>query len=209
MIPLFVDCSRRRIIIFGGGDVAARKTAYFAGVAEVTVISRSFQQKILDLPVVRKECDVSAESDEGLESLLKGAFLVIAALSDTSQNNRIGRLCKKEILFNNAEGEAGDVMLPSVMGGNNYTLAISTHGSSPAISRFIREHLEQAYPAMDEMISLQKRLRAELKRAEPDQAKRDTILWQVLEDQAVWTALSAGTTEAWDLVRARYLHDGI
>jgi precorrin-2 dehydrogenase / sirohydrochlorin ferrochelatase len=210
MIPLFVDCSRRRIIIFGGGDVAARKTAYFAGVAEVTVISRSFQQKILDLPVVRKECDISAESDEGLESLLQGAFLVIAALSDAAQNNRIGRLCKKqEILFNNADGEQGDVILPSVTGGNNYTLAISTHGSSPAISRFIREHLEQAYPAMDEMISLQKRLRAELKRAEPDQAKRDTILWQVLEDPAVWNALSADITEAWDLVTKRYLHDGI
>jgi precorrin-2 dehydrogenase / sirohydrochlorin ferrochelatase len=206
MIPLFVDCSRRRIVIFGGGDVAARKAAYFAGVADVTVVSRSFQQKILDLPVFHKESDVSSESDDALEAMLEWAFLVIGALSDTAQNNRIGRLCRKRgILFNNADGEPGDVILPSVTGGINYTLAISTHGSSPAISRFIREHLEAEFPALDQMIALQQRLRTELKRAEPDQAKRDRLIWQVLEDPSVWTALSADPEGAWMLVEKRYL----
>ena len=208
MIPLFVDCTRRRIVIFGGGEVAARKTAYFAGVAEVTVISRSFQQKIRDLPVFHQECDISAESEEMLDSLLEGAFLVIAALSDTAQNNRIGRLCReKGILFNNADGEPGDVMLPSVTGGINYTLAISTHGSSPAVSRFIREHMEQEFPALDEMIVLQQRLRAELKRTEPDQEKRNAILLEVLNDPSVWNALSADIKEAWKQITTRYLHD--
>lgn len=41
MIPLFIDCTGRRIVIFGGGDVAARKAAYFSGNADVTVVSRS------------------------------------------------------------------------------------------------------------------------------------------------------------------------
>ena len=208
MIPLFVDCQKRRIVIFGGGDVAARKAAYFAGVAEVTVVSRSFGQKILERKVVHKECDVSTESDESLEALLDGVFFVIAALSDTAQNNRIGRLCRKrDILFNNADGELGDVILPSVTGGINYTLAISTNGSSPAISRFIREHLEQEFPALDQMIALQERLRMELKRAEPDQTRRNAILWDVLNDPSIWNALSADSAEAWKLVKKRYLHD--
>ena len=206
MIPLFVDCQKRRIVIFGGGDVAARKAAYFAGVAEVTVVSRSFVQKILDCKIIHKECDVSTESDESLVAMLKGAFLVIGALSDTAQNNRIGRLCRhREILFNNADGEHGDVILPSVTGGINYTLAISTNGSSPAISRFIREHLEQEFPALDEMISLQQRLRTELRHTEPDQQKRNAILWEVLNDPSVWNALSADSAEAWSLVKKRYL----
>jgi precorrin-2 dehydrogenase/sirohydrochlorin ferrochelatase len=206
MIPLFVDCQKRRIIIFGGGDVAARKAAYFAGVAEVTVVSRSFVQKILDCKIIHKECDVSTESDESLVAMLKGAFLVIGALSDIAQNNRIGRLCRHlEILFNNADGEPGDVILPSVNGGINYTLAISTNGSSPAISRFIREHLEQEFPALDEMIALQQRFRTELKHAEPDQQKRNAILWEVLNDPSVWNALSVDSAEAWKLVKKRYL----
>ncbi len=206
MIPLFVDCQKRRIVIFGGGDVAARKAAYFAGVAEVTVVSRSFVQKVLDCKVIYKECDVTTASDESLITMLKGAFLVIGALSDTVQNNRIGRLCmQQEILFNNADGKPGDVILPSVTGGFNYTLAISTNGSSPAISRFIREHLEQEFPALDEMIALQQRLRTELKCAEPDQQKRNAILWEVLNDQSVWNALSADSAEAWKLVKKRYI----
>jgi precorrin-2 dehydrogenase/sirohydrochlorin ferrochelatase len=206
MIPLFIDCSKRCIVIFGGGDVAARKAAYFAGVAEVTVVSRSFGQKILDCKVIHKECDVSTESDGSLEAMLKGAFIVIGALSDTAQNNRIGRLCmKQEILFNNADGEPGDVILPSVTGGINYTLAVSTNGNSPAISRFIREHLEQEFPALDEMIALQQRLRTELKRAEPDQVKRNSILWEVLNDLSIWKILSADSAEAWKLVKKRYL----
>jgi precorrin-2 dehydrogenase/sirohydrochlorin ferrochelatase len=208
MIPLFVDCSLRRIFIFGGGEVAARKAAYFAGAAEVTIVSRSFGKKILDLPVMHKECDVDTEPDNALEAMLEGAFLVIGALSDTAQNNRIGRLCRKRgILFNNADGEPGDVILPSVTGGTRYTIAITTHGSSPAISRFIREHLEQNFPAMDPMIALQHRLRTELKRAEPDPVKRNAILWEVLNDPSVWQALSADTNVAWDRVKKRYLHD--
>lgn len=208
MIPLFVDCSQRRIVIFGGGDVAARKAAYFAVTAQVTVISRSFGKKILDHNVVFKECDISTESDGSLETLIDGAFLVIATLSDTIQNNRIGLLCRKNgILFNNAAGEPGDVILPSVTGGINYTIAISTHGSSPAISRFIREHLEQNFPALDQMIALQQCLRLELKRIEPDQDKRDAILWEVLNDPSVWTTLSMDTKEAWNIVNTRYLHD--
>ena len=186
--------------------MAARKAAYFAGVAEVTVVSRSFGQKILDCKVIHKEYDVSTESDGSLEAMLKGAFLVIGALSDTAQNNRIGRLCmKQEILFNNADGEPGDVILPSVTGGINYTLAVSTNGNSPAISRFIREHLEQEFPALDEMIALQQRLRTELKRAEPDQVKRNAILWEVLNDLSIWKILSADSAEAWKLVKKRYL----
>lgn len=208
MIPLFVDCTRRPVVIFGGGDVAARKAAYFAGSADVTVVSRSFGQKILDLPVVRRECDVSMLSEEALEALLDSAFLVIGALSDPAQNNRVGRLCRQQgILFNNADGEPGDVILPSVTGETNYTIAISTSGSSPAISRFIREHLEQEFPALDQMIALQQRLRTELKTREPDQVKRNTILQDVLKDETVWTALSADTTGAWNHVKKRYLHD--
>jgi precorrin-2 dehydrogenase / sirohydrochlorin ferrochelatase len=208
MIPLFVDCSRRRIVIFGGGEVAARKAAYFAGKAEVTIVSRSFRPKILDLPAARRECDVSTETDASLEAMFEGAFLVIGALSEPAQNNRIGQLCRdRGILFNNADGEPGDVILPSVSRGTGYTLAISTSGSSPAVSRFIREHLEHEFPAMDLMIALQQRLRAQLRCTEPDPVKRNTILREVLNDTSVWTDLSADPAGTWDRVKARYLHD--
>ena len=107
MIPLFVDCSGRRVVIFGGGAVAARKAAYFADEARVLVVSRSFVQKIETLPVDEKECGYCRlHPMTKLPSLIGNAFLVIGALSDPAQNNRIGKLCKKNgILFNNADGD--------------------------------------------------------------------------------------------------------
>jgi precorrin-2 dehydrogenase/sirohydrochlorin ferrochelatase len=208
MIPLFVDCSGRRVVIFGGGAVAARKAGYFANKARVLVVSRSFVHKIETLPVIKKSVDIAAASDEKISSLIGNAFLVIGAISDPVQNNRIGKLCKKNgILFNNADGDKGTAILPAVSSGENFTIAISTGGSSPAVSRFIREHLEKELPELDAMIGLQHRLREELKKTVPDQARRNEILRKVLDDPAVWKFLKKDPDAAFQKVSARYLDD--
>jgi len=133
MIPACsLDCSGRRIVIFGGGAVAARKAAYFANEARVLVVSRSFVQKLETLQVEKECMDIGDTSDAKLAARVRGAFLVIGALSDPAQNNRIGSLCRKKgILFNNADGEAGDVILPAISSGEHYTIAISTGGQQP------------------------------------------------------------------------------
>ena len=208
MIPLFVDCSGKRIVIFGGGEVASRKAAYFSGEADVLVVSRSFSHKMSILPVERQMLDAGRVSDEVLNGIIDRAFLVIGALSDPVQNNRIKNLCiAREILFNNADGEAGNVIIPSVTGGENFTLAISTKGSSPAVSRFIREHLETQFPALDEMIALQRDLRGQLKHTEPSQARRNAILWEVLNDRELWITLKNNPSRARQQVKERYLHE--
>jgi len=208
MIPLFVDCSKKRIVIFGGGDVAARKAAYFAGESEVIMVSRTFSEKCLHLPVSRQICELASLSDAGLRKIFKGSFLVIGALSDTAQNNRIKNICLEDgILFNNADGEAGDVMIPAISRGKQYTFAFSTDGSSPAISRFIRTHLEKTYPGLDSMIELQNFLREKLKESTKTQGERNAILHEVLEDMEMWEIVTTDLPHARDLVTARYLHD--
>jgi precorrin-2 dehydrogenase / sirohydrochlorin ferrochelatase len=208
MIPIFVDCSGRRIVIFGGGDVAARKAAYFSGKADVTVVSRSFVPAFDGMKVMRVELDLETAGSRKLAEIFTGAFLVITAVSNPEINNRIGKYCKAMgILFNNADGECGDVHLPAVTGGEHYTIAISTGGESPAVSRYIREQVGECLPAgLDAMIALQDRLREALKETEPDQKKRSGILTAVLHDPAVWAALAAGGTGAWEDVSRRYLH---
>jgi len=208
MIPLFVDCSGKRIVIFGGGEVASRKAAYFSGEADVLVVSRSFSHKMSILPVERKMLETGRVSDEVLNGIIDRAFLVIGALSDPVQNNRIKNLCiAREILFNNADGEAGNVIIPSVTGGENYLLAISTKGNSPAVSRFIREHLETHFPALDDMVALQRDLRAQLKHTEPSQSRRNVILWEVLNDREIWKNLKTDPARACQQVKEKYLHE--
>ncbi|MFA5332788.1 MAG: bifunctional precorrin-2 dehydrogenase/sirohydrochlorin ferrochelatase [Methanoregula sp.] len=208
MIPLFVDCSKKRIVIFGGGDVAARKAAYFAGEADVVMVSRSFSEKCSNHPVARQTLELTPASDATLREILAGSFLVIGALSDTAQNNRIKNICQEDgILFNNADGETGDVMIPAISQGKQYTFAFSTKGSSPAISRFIRTHIEKTYPGLDDMIELQNFLREQLKNGKTTQGERTIILNKVLEDKEIWDIITTDPARARNLVSARYLHD--
>jgi len=208
MIPLFVDLTGRHVVIFGGGKVAARKARYFSGESEATVVSRSFGNEFTDLSVRRLVVDVSSVSENELGTIIDRAFLVVAALSDPIQNNRIGQFCRANgILFNNADGETGDVIIPSVTAGKNYMIAISTGGDSPAVSRFIREHLESEFPAMESMIELQRDLREELKDVEPRQELRNAILKDVLHEKAVWDALRTDPEHARAEVIGKYIHE--
>lgn len=208
MIPLFVDLTAKRIVIFGGGEVAARKAAYFARDADVQVVSRSFSKRMAVLPVRRTVMDVARASEAELEDRLQGAFIGIAALSDREQNNRVGVVCRRlGILFNNADGERGDIIIPSALRGKYYTIAVSTDGKSPAVTRFIREHLEARFSGMDKMIVLQEHMRQRLKSMEPSQKRRRELLQKMLHDPAIWEALSRSPTEAEGIVNQRYLHE--
>jgi precorrin-2 dehydrogenase/sirohydrochlorin ferrochelatase len=206
MIPLMIDFSGKRVVIFGGGEVGARKAAYFCEETEVTVISRSFSPAFNELTVRRVEMNLAGMGDYELDGMIKEAFLVIAATQDTTLNDRIGRYCAiRGVLFNNADGKAGDVTLPSQLKGEHYNIAISTSGESPGVSRFLREHIGQSYPNLDRMIEVQNQLRTSLKQKIPDQDRRSRILHEVLDDENIWKALESGTRPAWEIIERRYL----
>jgi len=207
MIPLMLDLTGRRVLIFGGGDVGARKAAYFEHEAEVTVISRSFSPRLDGLAVRRHETDLASLPDDAIGELLDGAFLAIAATPDPALNNRIGRLCASAgVLFNNAAGEPGDVIIPSVVRGRNYLIAISTGGKSPAVSRYLRMRLESEYADLDRMIDLQEEMRSILRETEPVQAERSRTLWKILLDDEIRELLALDYGRARELAIARYLH---
>ncbi|MGB8219595.1 MAG: bifunctional precorrin-2 dehydrogenase/sirohydrochlorin ferrochelatase [Methanoregula sp.] len=208
MIPLFVECTGKQVVIFGGGEVAARKAGHFANEAEVLVVSRKFTPAIKALPVQVYALDTRTATDAELHTIIENTFLVIAALSDKTENNRIGALCQEHgVLFNNADGEPGDVIIPAMTMGAHYTIAISTGGESPAVSRFLRQDIERRYPSLDAMIELQHRLRETLKDRPVTQAERRRILTAVLNDKLVWTLLKKSPERAWEDVSERYLHD--
>jgi hypothetical protein len=59
MIPLFADLTGKRVVIFGGGKVAARKAAFFATEADVDIISRSHPATGAEIPVRRRTASVT------------------------------------------------------------------------------------------------------------------------------------------------------
>jgi precorrin-2 dehydrogenase/sirohydrochlorin ferrochelatase len=207
MLPLMLDLTGRKVIIFGGGPVGARKARFFLGECHVTVASRSFGEEIRSMEVERVEVDLRTASDRDLRNLMEGAFLVIAALRDPAMNNRILGLSRASgILCNSASGEPGDVLLPSVEKGRSHVVAVTTFGRSPAMARFVRERVSRDVHETDMMIDLQARVRKALRATEPSQKRRSAILWEILHDREAWEALSHGVDTAWEYVGGRYLH---
>ncbi len=205
MIPLVHDLRGRRVVIAGGGTVGARKAAYFEGECDVVVLSRSFHPSFAAMDVECVNADIAALPDDALRSYVRGSALVIAATSDEEVNNRLVVLCREESVHcNNARGIAGDVILPAMIRGDEYCIAITTMGKSPAMSRFIREKIEDELAGIDDMITLQHNLRAELKVKISLQDDRAKILTAILEDPEIRDALEQGVVPAQELALRKY-----
>jgi precorrin-2 dehydrogenase/sirohydrochlorin ferrochelatase len=206
MIPLMLDLAGKRVIVFGGGGVGLRKVRYFHPGATVMVISRSFLPELTEIGVECHETDLEGVSDDEIAGLISGSFLVVAATSSPALNNRIGRISRSlGILFNNAEGEPGDVIVPSLVRGEHYTLAVSTRGKSPAVPRYLRMLIQRECAELDTMIELQNELRSQLKETEASQEKRAAILWKVLNDREIWDELSKSRVRALEMATRKYI----
>jgi siroheme synthase-like protein len=186
MLPLIVDLTGKKVVVFGGGEVGLRKARYFADEAEVAVVSREFTDGF-QAERVRL---VRSEAVEALEDWVDWADCVIAATDDSAVNERICAAARSRgKQYNCADGK-GSFLIPSVIDRGNFIVAISTLGRSPAVSRRLKEELERMIPEeWASMVRLQEELREDAKRLLPDQPSREAFLRSVLEDGEVFEAL--------------------
>jgi len=205
-LPLLIDMTGRKIVIFGGGSVGERKTLLFSRYADVTVISRHFSPTILDLSgkdnVHLVTADAGKLSDSDIDDFIDGAFLVIPATNQRAINEKISSLAKEKNILTNQVDAIGDITVPSVIKRGDLTISISTSGSSPAFSRFVRQKVESVItPDFEGMIKIQENLRAYLKENVPDQRDRKELLWEVLESEDVWSALGESYDKGFNIAQ--------
>ena len=190
MIPLFHDFTGKRVVIFGGGSVAARKAALFASEAEVVVHSLTFEDRFTEIDC---RCNRTAVDGELAATTAADAFLVIPATDDAVLNEEIADRAHAAGTLVNRVDEAGETVTPSVVSGEHVTVGISTGGRSPAVSKHLRQRIEPEIDAVDRMVDLQADLRQEAD--DLSEAARREFLWAVLEDERVRDALEAGNDE--------------
>lgn len=200
-LPLFLDLSGMKVVIFGGGSVGERKAQLFSSCADTRVVSLSFSKKLKELEASGKltltKLDLSKASDLELKALISKAFLVIPATSSSEINRKITAFAKESDILINQVDSLGNVVIPSVIKRGDLVLGISTLGRSPAVSKYTRKQIEKVVtPAYSEMICLQDELRDYLKQHVRDQKKRKEILWKVLESETVWDGFSESYEKA-------------
>ncbi len=199
MIPLWLDLSGHKVVVFGGGAVGRRKANYLASEADVTVVSRDF------LPGFEPSIRLEQEDIEGsLSRWVSWADLVVAATDDQELNKSIVDVATVQGKLSNSADGPSTFLIPSVIERDRYKVAVSTEGRSPAMSKYLRMQLERALdPCYDRMVELQEELREQVKASVPSQKEREERLWNVLEDQHIWDLLESDPEEARKLALKR------
>ncbi len=136
--PVFLDLRGRKVVVIGGGRVAARKVRGLveAG-ARVTVIAPEVTVDAAVERVVRRKY---RRGD------LRGAALAFAAADDRAVNRAVGEEARRRGIPVNVADRADECtfLVPARVRRGAVQIAISTGGTRPRLARELRERIEEA-----------------------------------------------------------------
>jgi siroheme synthase-like protein len=137
LFPVFLKLEGRRVLLVGGGPVAAAKLpALVRAGADVHVVAPRVSAGI-------RRHTVTVAERAFRPSDLNDAWLVIAAATP-AVNERVARAAGRQRLFVNAvdDPQRASAYLGAVVRRDGLTLAISTEGAAPALAALLRESLD-------------------------------------------------------------------
>ena len=145
LFPMFVKLEGRRVVLVGGGEIAAGKIAgLLSAGAEVRVIAPEVHASLAEPIRARKIEWLPREFAAGD---LEGATLAIAATSAPGVNAAVYREAEARGIFCNAVDDIENCHFyyGSIVQRGDLQIAISTNGKSPALAQRLRQELEQQF----------------------------------------------------------------
>jgi len=147
LFPLFVKLEERRVVVVGGGEIAAGKIdGLLQAGARIVIVSPVLNSKLTGLVQEKK---IEWREKEFTFEDLDGAFLVIAATSVPSVNESVFRAADARGLLCNAVDDTRNCHFyyGAVVQRGDLQIAISTNGKSPALAQRLRKELEEQFGA--------------------------------------------------------------
>lgn len=193
-LSLYVDISTKKIVVFGGGNVAERKVSNLLGSKQLVVVSASLTEPLQTLwendQIDHINAKLKVKDDVLIKALINKAFLVVPATSDRQLNSAIKRLADEEGILCNDVDQADDVLIPSQVHTPEASIAITTYGSAPAILKHLKDKAADVVtPQVDSMIRIQQTIRNALKKISDDVDYRRQILHKILNNKEIWGML--------------------
>jgi len=198
VIPLVHDFHDEVVLVFGGGAVGARKARRFAREARVVVVSPAFADADFGASEFVRAAPTPADVPAWLDAAAPA--LVVAATDDGALNAAIERHAREAgVLVNRADQsgdrEAGSVVVPATVADGPVTVAVTTSGTSPAVSRHLRRELESTVAGAGAVATVVGDLRTELQERDVPPDARRAAIRAVPESSAVWAAARDGEAE--------------
>ena len=162
--PVFLEMKDRTCVVIGGGAVAERKVeGLVAAGANVTVISPGITdglKELLDEGAIRHVAREYQASDRA------GYDLIFVATDNSELNAAVFNEARSLRIWVNSADDPDhcDFILPAVIRRGELTVAVSTGGASPAVTRVIREDLDAYFTAdYAQLVQIAAEVRRELK----------------------------------------------
>jgi len=181
-LPVFMDIRDRPCLLVGGGEVALRKA---------TLLDRAGARLLVVAPQVSDALGELVHAADGVihtrpftDSDLEGVVLVIAATDDDAVNRRISMLARRRALPVNVvdQPDLCSFIVPAIVDRSPVVISISTGGSSPVLTRRLKEEIERVVPAAyGRLAAMLGRYRKAVKRRLSDFGQR-TRFWERLLD---------------------------
>jgi len=142
MYPVFLSLAGRRVVVVGGGPVAASKLAgLLSEGAHVVVVAPDVRPEIerAGVTIVRRAFE-DADLDE--------AWWVVAAAPPVVNRQVCDAAARRRVFVNAVDDPAhATAYLGGVVRREGLTLAISTDGRAPALAGLMREAIDAWLPA--------------------------------------------------------------
>ena len=142
--PLLLELEGRRCVVVGGGPVGQRKVdGLLAAGAAVTVVSPEVTPALSALAGSARITLVKRAYRDGD---LEGAALVFTALDDPRATAVVTDEARRRGIWLNAADDPRycSFILPAVVRRGPLTISVASGGATPALTRALREHLEEA-----------------------------------------------------------------
>jgi len=176
LFPTFLKLQGRRVLLVGGGPVAAGKLrGLLEAGADVTVVAPAIVQEIAAAPVTPAMRRFQVSDLDGV------SFVVAAAPPDV--NREVAAAAQARGIFVNAvdDVESASAYAGAVVRRAGVTIAISTDGDAPALAGLVREALEVLLPDdLDKWMETARASRREWLERKVPMAERRPLLLEAL-----------------------------
>jgi precorrin-2 dehydrogenase / sirohydrochlorin ferrochelatase len=146
--PVYVACLMlrgRRCLVVGGGDIGLEKVeGLLACGGDVTLVA---PEAVPQLAEYAREGSIKWEQRAFSPEDLEGAFLAIAATSDTEVNIGVYEEAEKRAMLVNVVDVPPlcNFILPAIVRNGPLAIAISTQGASPALAKRMKREIAESF----------------------------------------------------------------
>jgi uroporphyrin-III C-methyltransferase / precorrin-2 dehydrogenase / sirohydrochlorin ferrochelatase len=145
--PVFLKLEGQRVLLVGGGDVAARKLRLLqrAG-ARIEIVAAALGDEVAQACAEGRALHIGQAFTD---AQLHGCRLAVAATDDTALNARVAAAAEQAGVPVNVVDDIGlsRFITPAIVDRSPLLVAISSGGAAPVLARRLRERIETWLPA--------------------------------------------------------------